>query len=138
MTDQASSPADARQAERDHWEKTAMETSRRLGDTVRQLCLGGLAAIWVLKRDTGGGFSLAYSLKIATALLITTLLIDVLHGAVFFWLAQNKLAIAKGHPGSLFWRKLDKPRFTHGMLALRLATLAASFVVLMFYVIRTL
>ena len=58
---------------------------------MRQLCLGGLAAIWVLKRDTGGGFSLAYSLKIATALLITTLLIDVLHGAVFFWLAQNKL-----------------------------------------------
>jgi hypothetical protein len=127
-----------RDSEREHWGKVAAETSRRLGDTVRQLSLGGLGAVWVLKQDTGHGFVLAPLLKIATGLLLITLLVDVLHGTLFVWISQNKLAIAKGSHGAAFLNAVDKPRLTQLLLVLRVTTLVASFLVLLIYVIRAL
>jgi hypothetical protein len=122
----------------EHWAKVASETSRRLGDALRQLSLGGLGAVWVLKHDTGHGFVLEQPLKIATGLLVLTLMIDLLHGSLFFGIAQNKAALSKGKSGRPFWNAVDKTWLTRGLLNFRVATLVVSFLMLLVYVIRAL
>lgn len=119
----------------DHWRKTQIETTRRLGDSSRQISLAGLAAVWALKQEVSGALTLDPILKVATAFFVMTLLLDVVHGALFWQISlANVRRLGRGASTSGLIEALNKPIVSQGFLWSRISTLVIGLVLVLWHV----